>query len=209
MNADNAPGYRKASEHIVGGRDQALGIVTFPFVLEAALRVEFFTVLFRCRKIVLGAIEGEDRHPMPKKEWIARPKAVCQINGISENIAKDGPRHFAAGMGQRAAVDGSDIRPKTATPCRLEEFPDLMSTPWLFPLAARERIKAVSFEKGSFRLRVKSLSDCLAPGSMFWGIRLRKDATGLASWHGFLKQDLCHDDQLLTGFSLEWNVPTH
>jgi len=62
-----------------------------------------------------------------------------------------------------------------------------MSTPLLFPLAVRERMKAMSLGKGSFRLRVKSLADRLACGSISLGISFRKDAVTSLSWHVFLK----------------------
>ncbi|MEN6509403.1 MAG: hypothetical protein ABFD63_11590, partial [Smithella sp.] len=158
--------------------DQALGIVTFPFVLEAALRVEFFTVLFRCRKIVLGAIEGEDRHPMPKKEWIARPKAVCQINGISENIAKDGPRHFAAGMGRRAAVDGSGIRPKTATPCRLEEFTRFDVHTLALPAGSKRENESSQFRKGKLSVAGEILVGLSGSGINVFGDQVEERCNG-------------------------------
>lgn len=79
----------------------------------------------------------------------------------------------------------------------LKNSPDLISTPLLVPPAARDRMKAMSLWKGSFRLRVKSLAERLASGSMTLGIRLQKDATMGLSWHDFSWQDRCHDNQLL------------
>jgi hypothetical protein len=58
----------------------------------------------------------------------------------------------------------------------------------------------MSLAKGSFRLRVKSLAEPLASGSICLGIRLKKDAVTLVSWHDFSWQDLCHDGQLLSDF---------
>ena len=50
---------------------------------------------------------------------------------------------------------------------------------------------------GRFRVRVKSLADRLASGSVSLGMRLRKAARMGASWHAFSRQDLCHDGHLL------------
>ena len=60
MNAGYGSGHGKASEHIIGRRDQTLGIVASAFVFETALRIELLSVLICCRKIVLGAIESKD-----------------------------------------------------------------------------------------------------------------------------------------------------
>jgi hypothetical protein len=64
-------------------------------------------------------------------------------------------------------------------------------------------MKVISLAKGSLRVRVKSAADCFDPGSIFLGIRLRKNATVSATWNEFSWQDLCHDGQLLSRLLLE------
>jgi len=49
MNTDHTPGQSKTPEHIVGRCNQTLRIMPFAFMLEATLRVEFFSNLF-CRR---------------------------------------------------------------------------------------------------------------------------------------------------------------
>jgi hypothetical protein len=138
MDTDHTPGYRKAPEHIIGRCDQALGIVTSPFIFETTLRIKFFTDLFCCRKIVLGAIQGENRHPMPKERWVGRPDVVGQVHGLSQDITEDGPWNLLASMCESAAVDGLGIKPKSATPGSFEELTRFDVHPFAFP-AGRQR----------------------------------------------------------------------
>ena len=137
MDTDHTPGYRKASEHIIGCCDQALGIVTFPFILEAALGIKLGSDRFCCRKVVLGPIEGENRHPMPQKRRIARPEAVGQINRFSQDITEDSPWDFFTSMGETAAVHGISIEPKSAAPCSFEELTRFNVYPSAFPTGAQ------------------------------------------------------------------------
>jgi len=52
----------------------------------------------------------------------------------------------------------------------------LISTPLLLPLAAFERIKVISFGKGSLLLREKSVGDFLSLGLILRGIKLTKES---------------------------------
>lgn len=61
----------------------------------------------------------------------------------------------------------------------------------------RDRIKVMILGKGSLRLRVKSDADCLASGSIFLRIRLRKCSIALPDWHAFSRQELYHISHLL------------
>jgi hypothetical protein len=56
--------------------------VPFAFVLETTLRVELLSVFLGCRQIILGAIDGNDRHSMPKIGGVTRPKLVGQLHRI-------------------------------------------------------------------------------------------------------------------------------
>jgi len=78
-----------------------------------------------------------------------------------------------------------------------KKSPDLISTPLHFPLEVSDKMKVMSLGKGSFLLRVKCVAEPFAAGSIFLGIRFRKDVKMLGSWHEFSRQDLCHNDQLL------------
>jgi len=133
MDTDHSPGYGKAPEHIIGRCDQALGIVTFAFILEASLGIKFFTDLFCCGKVVLGAVESEDRHTMPKKRRVAWPEAVGQIHGFSQDITEDGPGNFLASMCESAAVDSLCIKPKSAPPGCLEKVTRFDVHPFALP----------------------------------------------------------------------------
>lgn len=133
MDTDHTPRYRKASEHIIGRCHQALGIVTFPFILQTAFGIKFCPDLFCCRKVVLGPIEGENRHSMPNKGGIAGPEAVGQINGFSQDLTEDSPWNLLTSMCEAAAVDGLGIEPKSAAPCSLEELTRFNIYPFAFP----------------------------------------------------------------------------
>ncbi len=161
MDTDHAPCYGQASENIVGRCDQALGKVTFPFILKATLRIKLFANLFCCRKVVLGAIEGIDRHPMPKKGWVARPEAVGQFHSICEDIREDAPGNFFAGVCKRAAVDRLRIRPKPASPCTLEEFTRFDVHPFVFPIGGQGENERNQLREGKLAVPGK-ISDRLS-----------------------------------------------
>jgi hypothetical protein len=127
--------------------------------LPAALGIELGSDLLCCRKVILGAIEGNNRHSMPNKGGVTRPQAVGQINGFSCDIAENRPWNLLASKGEPATMGGFGIGPKSATPSALEKVARLMSTPLLFPLAVRERMNVISFGKGSLRLRIKSVGE--------------------------------------------------
>jgi hypothetical protein len=91
MNADHCPGHGKASEHIVGCRDKTLGVVPSAFVIETTLGIELLPVLLCCRKVILGAIDGNDRHSMPKIGGVSRPEFIGQIHRLFEDISEDSP----------------------------------------------------------------------------------------------------------------------
>lgn len=97
--------------------------------------------------------------------------------------------------------------PKPLRRALLKNSPDLMSTPLFFPLATRERTNVISLGKGILRLRVKSETDSLISGSMFLGIRLRKDPMVSPSWQGFPKHCPCHGSQLLEKLLVENKAP--
>jgi hypothetical protein len=137
MDTDHTPGYRKASEYIIGCCDQTLGIMTFPFMLETALGIKFGPDRFCCRKVVLRSIEGENRHPMPQKRGIERPEAIGQSNRFSQDITEDSPWDLFASMGEAAAVDGFGIEPKSAAPCPFEELTRFNVYPSAFPAGAQ------------------------------------------------------------------------
>jgi len=125
MNTDHCSGHGKTSEHIISRRDQTLGIVASALVLETTLRIEFLSVLRCCRKIVLGTIEGNDRHAMPKIGGISRPELVGQLHRILKDVLKDRPWNLLARFCEGATVDGFIFRPKSATLGAPEELTGL------------------------------------------------------------------------------------
>jgi hypothetical protein len=75
----------------------------------------------------------------------------------------------------------------------LKNNPDLVSTPLLLPLAARERIKTINAEKGNFRFRVKSLGFFLCSEPILLGKMFNIFWKSKSNWHGFSLQALCHN----------------
>jgi hypothetical protein len=122
MDTDHTPGDGKAPEHIVGGCNQALGKVPPAFMLETTMRIELFSDLLGCRKVVLGTIEGDNRDPMPKIGGVARLEAVGQLDGLLQNILEDSPGNLLASSRESASVCLLDIRPESATPGSFEEL---------------------------------------------------------------------------------------
>lgn len=91
MNTDHRSGHGKASEHVIGRCDKTLGIMPFAFMVETTLGIEL-TAIFLCGgQVVLGAIDGNDRHCMPKIGWVPRPEFVGEIHGVMQDIAKNCP----------------------------------------------------------------------------------------------------------------------
>ena len=122
MDTDHTSGYGKTSEDIVGRCHQALGIVASSFILEATMGIELLSDLLCGRKIVLGAIEGNDRHPMPKIGRITGKEAVGQFDGLLQDVTKDGPGNLLASSTESASVHLLSIGPQSASPGTLEEF---------------------------------------------------------------------------------------
>lgn len=132
MNTDHCPGHGNASEHIVGRGDQTLGIVSPALVIKTALGVELLPVLLCCRKIILGAIYGNDRQAMPKIGGVSRPELIGQIHRIFEDISEDGPCNLLPRSCECAAVNGLGLGPQSAATGSLEELARLDVHPFAF-----------------------------------------------------------------------------
>jgi hypothetical protein len=55
------------------------------------LGIEFLPVLLCCRKVILGAVNANDRHSMPRIGRVFRPELIGQSHRILEDISEDGP----------------------------------------------------------------------------------------------------------------------
>ncbi len=119
---DHCSCYRQPPEDIVHGGDKALGIVSFPGVLEAALGIKLLPDLLGGWKIVLGPVYAVDRHTVPDKFRVLGPPFVSQAYSIIEYMSEDTPVDLAPRLGDRAAVDGFSFRPKATSPGSSEEF---------------------------------------------------------------------------------------
>jgi len=183
MEIDDTPCHRKTPENIVGCCDQALGICLY-LILETALGIESFRI---------SSVAGRSYLEPSKQQQTSMPKKF----GISRKACRPDQRLFVgyrgkqsmgpyAGKADTAAVTASASAKAHCRCALLKNSPDLMSTPLLLPLAVRENERN-QLGKRSLRLRVKSEADCLISGSIFLGIRLRKDSTVSFSWHGFFK----------------------
>lgn len=86
------------------------------------MRVELLSVLLGCRQVVLGAIDGNDRHSMPKSGGVPGPKLVGQGHRIFQDILEDGPRNLLARSRECASVNGISPGPEPAAPGSLEEL---------------------------------------------------------------------------------------
>jgi hypothetical protein len=174
MDADHTPGYRKAPEHIIGCCDQTLRIVTFPFISETTLRIKLFTGLFCCRKVVLRAIEGENRHFMPKKGWVARREAEGQNHGFSQDITEDGPWNLFASVCESAAVQGLGIKPKSATPGSFEELTRFDVHPFAFPAGRQRENKRNQLPEGELAVADKIRGRLFGSGVNISGDKFEK-----------------------------------
>jgi hypothetical protein len=152
MDADDTPGYGKTPENIIGRGNQTLRVVTSSFILETALRIELVSDLLRCRKVVFGAIEGNDRHGLPDMGGIARIQAVGQIHCFLQDVSEDGPGHFLASLREPAAMHFLGIGPQSATPGRSEEIPGFDVHP--LALSAGRKREYESDELGERQLPV-------------------------------------------------------
>ena len=184
VDTDHAPCYRKPPEYVIGRCDQALRVMALPFMLETAMGIELFADLRCRRKVILGAIECENRHTMPKERWIARPELISQIDGISENPTEDGPRDLATGMSECTAVDSFGIGPKAAAPCRLEEFSRLDIHAPAFTAGSQGKNESNQFGERQFPVTGEVRSVFFYFGINIFGDKIEKrfNGTGRLAW---------------------------
>jgi len=123
MDTDDSPGYGKTPEDIIGGCHQTLRVMAPSLILESTVGIELLADLLGCRKVVFGAINGNNRHAVPEIGGITRKEAVSKLHGLLQDVSEDGPGDFLASLGKAASVDLLGIRPQSATPGRSEEIP--------------------------------------------------------------------------------------
>ena len=119
---DNRSCDGQPAEDIVQRGDEALRIVSFSRVLEAALGIKLASDLGCGRKVVFGSVYGTDRHAVPVESRILGPTLVGQLHCIIEHVLKHMPVHLLTRLGQCAVVNGFSFRPKTTSLGSSEEF---------------------------------------------------------------------------------------
>lgn len=107
----NGPGDTYSAEHVVDGRDQALGIVAFAVVGHAAAGVKNLPHLFCSRQAVSGAINGKHIAALPGVLRGLGPAPVSQVDGIVEDVAEETPRDFPSSFAHGTAMDVLCTRP--------------------------------------------------------------------------------------------------
>lgn len=122
MNTHDASGDGKTPEDIIGRGNQALRIMTTSFMLEATFGIELTSHLVCCRKVVLRAIESDDRHGMPQIRRMTRIEAVGQLHGTLQDVPEKGPANLFAGLSEAAPMDLIGFGPKAASLGSPEEF---------------------------------------------------------------------------------------
>jgi hypothetical protein len=184
MDIDHTPGHGKAPEHIVGRGNQTLGVVTFAFVVKATLRVELVSDLFCRRKIVLGTVEGNDRHRMPKIGGITGKKTVGQINGSSQDVTEDGPGNLLASTREPAAMHALSIGPESTAPGSLEKLSCLDVHTLALPTGGKRENEGNELGKGKLPIAGKILGGAFAFRINFSGDERKKrcDEISVLAW---------------------------
>ena len=147
MTARDAPRHGKASEHVVGRRDQTLRIVASALEFKAASRIEFLSEFGRCGKIVFRSVKSNHPHPMPEMGWVTREKAVPQIDRFRQKVSKDRPGNLLSSLRHGAAMYGIGIRPQSTEKGIMEEFARLGINPLTFPAGGDGKNKCYEFRE--------------------------------------------------------------
>jgi hypothetical protein len=121
---------------------------------------------------------------MPKKRRIAGPELISQIDGISENLAEDGPRDLATGMGECAAVDSFGIGLKAAAPRRLEKFSRFDVHAPAFPAGSQGKDESNQLGERQFSAAGEVRSVLFYFGINIFGDKIEKrfNGTGRLAW---------------------------
>jgi hypothetical protein len=82
VNTDHGPGYGKTPEDIIGGCHQAPRVMAPSLMLKSTVWIELLPDFLGCRKSVLGAINGNNRHAVPEIGEVPRKEAVGKLHGI-------------------------------------------------------------------------------------------------------------------------------
>lgn len=169
MDADHAPGYGKTPKHIVGGRHQALRVVTSSLMLEPAAGIEFRPDLAGCRKVILRAIESHHRHAVPQIAGVSRVEAVGKLHGLLQDVPEGSPGDLPASQGERTAVDLPGIGPKTASPGRSEKIPGLDVDSLALPARHQRKNEGDELGKGEFAVSGEVFGRLFGVGvNLFW-----------------------------------------
>ena len=89
--------------------------------LEPASGLECLSNLICGREGVFGAVDCDNRHPVPQKSRVAWPEAVGQFNGFRQDVPKNRPGDLATCSGEAASVHRIGLGPKAAAPCGREK----------------------------------------------------------------------------------------
>jgi hypothetical protein len=148
--------------------------VTSSFILETALRIELCSDLLGCRKVVFGAIEGNNRHPVPDGSGITRKETIGQIDCPFQNVSKDSPGKLLTGFGKSTAVDFLGIRPQSATPGRSEEITRFNIHSLALPAGHKREDESNDSGKGEFPVARKILGRLSVVGVNIFGNEVKE-----------------------------------
>ena len=123
MDAHDTSGDGKTPEDIVGRGNQTVRIMTTSFMWESTFGIELMSYFLCCRQIILGAIEGDDRHRVPQIGGIPRIEAIGELNGLVQDVPENRPTDLLPSFGEAASMDLIGFGPQAASPGSLEEFP--------------------------------------------------------------------------------------
>ena len=115
VNTDDGAGDRQATEHIIEGRDQTLGIMAFAGLVKTAFGIELVADRLSGWEGEFRPVDRIDRHAVPGKLRVVRPAVVGDLNGMVEGLLKDLPGHFLTGFTQGTAMGGLGLRPQAAS----------------------------------------------------------------------------------------------
>jgi hypothetical protein len=183
MDAHDTSGDGKTPEDIIGRGNQALRIMTTSFMLEATFGIKLTSDLLCCRKVVLGAIESDDRHGMPQIRRMTRIEAVGQIHGTLQDVPEKGPANLFAGLSEAASMDLIGFGPKAASLGSSEEFTRFDVHSLALSTAYEREDKDDELGKGKLARPGEILSGLLGFGGNFFGDeaqKTRKDRGNLA-----------------------------
>ena len=115
----------QAAEHVAGGGDQALRVMALAGLVQPAVGVERRPQRYRGGEVVLGAVDGEHRQPLPRMRIVCGPDLIGKAHGVVVHLLEGGPGQLGACLGDRTAMDGLCFEPQATASGLAEKRPRL------------------------------------------------------------------------------------